>query len=75
MRPTYEENWEVPPDVQRRFEQLCSENGWTLAEVTTHLMLYAIKEDINLAERLHIQRGNRKRDPKWYETYSWFGSS
>jgi hypothetical protein len=74
MAATYEDNWIVPPDVQRRFEQMCLEYGWSTAEVMTLLLLYAIKQDAQLAEPLHRQRSARRRDPDWYKEHTYFQS-
>ena len=73
-QPSYEDRWDIPDDVQRRFDQLCNENGWTSEEVMTHLMLYAIKTDIGLAEPLYRQRSARRRDPFWFREHSYFAA-
>jgi hypothetical protein len=73
-QPSYEQNWEVPPDVRRRLEQMCLEYGWTFAEVQTYLYLYAIKQDAQLAEPLHRQRSARRRNPEWFKDHLYFAA-
>jgi hypothetical protein len=57
---------EVPTDLQEYFKDFCRINDWTEAEVLTHLMLYALKQDVNLAIPLHSQRtGMYLKKEKW----------
>jgi hypothetical protein len=59
---------QVPPALEQRFKDFCKMHDWTEAEVLTHLMLYALKQDVDLAIPLHSQRtGMYLKKEKWLE--------
>lgn len=59
---------QVPPALEQAFKDMCRSHDWTEAEVLTHLMLYALKQDVDLAIPLHSQRyGMYARKEKWLE--------
>jgi hypothetical protein len=59
---------EVPLELQEAFKDFCKMHDWTEAEVLTHLMLYALKQDVDLAIPLHSQRtGMYLKHEKWLD--------
>jgi hypothetical protein len=56
---------EIPKDVSKAFSDFCKMHDWTEQEVLTHLMLYAIKQGVDLAPKLHTQRSRLRKNPKW----------
>jgi hypothetical protein len=46
----------IPENLQIAFSRFCILHDWTEAEVLAYLMLYAMKQGVDLAIPLHSQR-------------------